>query len=1016
MRPHRLSVTAFGPFAGTVEVDLDTLAGTGVFLLHGETGAGKTTLLDAVGFALYGRVPGERSKARRLRSDFAEAGTRTSVQLEITLAGRRLRITRSPEQSRPKQRGSGVTVEPARMLLEESTPAGWTVRSTRIDEASKEIVEHLGMSAEQFFQVVLLPQNDFARFLRANSEERGGLLERLFGTDRFGRAEAWLAEQRRLSAAAVTRAEADVDVLRARLAQAAGVEPDAGARPAPTSDPAAAAMADLAWPSRLLATAKTAARAGRADVIARQAAADQAQAAAAEVRLAGDRQQRRRAALLRQQTLQAAAPAMDLLVTELAAGHRAAEVATRIAECDAREAELDRACRHADAALRRLPELAGDPMGGLRAVRAALQRWRIRAGRLDGLRTVADAAALDRATAAQAAREAEHLSWTLARCNAALDELPAERAAREAAAGAARAAELRLPVESGRADALRIAHTDALRLLEARSAIGDTDRALLAARRLMLDLRQQAVALRESRVDGMIAELAAALTDDAPCPVCGSLDHPDPSEVRGAAVTRQQEEAAYGAAEESGQQVAALAEQLASQRTTAEALAARLAEAGHPSADPDHLAESLRNQEQLLARLRTAAAGVVAAETSLDDLEQLTARLTAEGVALAEQVRACTDSARAAQLRADGAEQKIAEQLDGAADLPGARGAAARAIELLEGADTALEALERAKAEAARAAAAACRAADSAGFPDVPAARSALREDAWRAQTGTMLERHAAERAAIEGILADRDLDIALEPAADVPAAEAALQASLDALGEAQRRHSVALQRADAVAELCPRILDGLQRLEPLRSRATELRHLADLVNGSGANALRMTLTSFVLAARLEEVAAAASERLLRMTEGRYALLHTDAGRGGARTGLGLLIQDAWTGLDRDTGTLSGGETFLASLALALGLADVVTAEVGGSPVEALFIDEGFGTLDESTLDEVMDVLDGLRQGGRMVGLVSHVAELQQRVPSQVLVTKGRTGSSLAVLGGGTATADEGLLASAAGR
>jgi exonuclease SbcC len=201
------------------------------------------------------------------------------------------------------------------------------------------------------------------------------------------------------------------------------------------------------------------------------------------------------------------------------------------------------------------------------------------------------------------------------------------------------------------------------------------------------------------------------------------------------------------------------------------------------------------------------------------------------------------------------------------------------------------------------------------------------------------------------------------------------------------------------VRDLAPQLLQALHGLQPLCARAAEIREVADLVNGSGANAMRMTLTSFVLAARLEEVAVTASERLLRMTQGRYTLAHTDTGRGGARTGLGLLVRDSWTGQDRDTGTLSGGETFLASLALALGLADVVTAEAGGAPIEALFVDEGFGTLDDETLDEVMDVLDGLREGGRMVGLVSHVAELRQRVPSQVRVEKGRTGSELTVIG-----------------
>ena len=206
--------------------------------------------------------------------------------------------------------------------------------------------------------------------------------------------------------------------------------------------------------------------------------------------------------------------------------------------------------------------------------------------------------------------------------------------------------------------------------------------------------------------------------------------------------------------------------------------------------------------------------------------------------------------------------------------------------------------------------------------------------------------------------------------------------------------------RVQQLERLAPQLQQAQSALAPLEQQARTAKRLADLCGGLGSNALRMTLTSFVLAARLEEVAAAASGRLLRMTQGRYALVHTDgAVKGGARSGLGLLARDTWTGQDRETATLSGGETFLAALALALGLADVVQAESGGTRIEALFVDEGFGTLDEDTLDEVMDVLDGLREGGRLVGLVSHVTELRARIPAQVHVVKTRTGSSLRLLG-----------------
>jgi exonuclease SbcC len=164
-----------------------------------------------------------------------------------------------------------------------------------------------------------------------------------------------------------------------------------------------------------------------------------------------------------------------------------------------------------------------------------------------------------------------------------------------------------------------------------------------------------------------------------------------------------------------------------------------------------------------------------------------------------------------------------------------------------------------------------------------------------------------------------------------------------------------------------------------------------------------MRLSAYVLAARLEQVVEAANERLARMSAGRYALEHTTDkaaadGRRGGTGGLGLRVADAWTGQSRDPVTLSGGESFITSLALALGLADVVTAEsAAGAEIGTLFVDEGFGTLDEDTLDEVMGVLDGLRDGGRAVGIVSHVVELRARIPAQLRVRKGRTGSTACV-------------------
>ncbi|MGW4820180.1 SbcC/MukB-like Walker B domain-containing protein, partial [Streptomyces sp. NPDC004227] len=219
---------------------------------------------------------------------------------------------------------------------------------------------------------------------------------------------------------------------------------------------------------------------------------------------------------------------------------------------------------------------------------------------------------------------------------------------------------------------------------------------------------------------------------------------------------------------------------------------------------------------------------------------------------------------------------------------------------------------------------------------------------------------------------------------------------------EAASARDAADRRCAELDRLSASAATGMRRLAPLREEYDRVARLATLTAGTSAdNERKMRLESYVLAARLEQVAAAATVRLQRMSSGRYTLVHSDDRAGRGRSGLGLHVVDAWTGRERDTATLSGGETFFASLALALGLADVVTDEAGGVRLDTLFIDEGFGSLDDQTLDEVLDVLDSLRERDRSVGIVSHVADLRRRVHAQLEVVKGRSGSAVRLRGAG---------------
>jgi len=908
MRPHRLRVTAFGAFAGTEQVTFDDLEG--LFLLHGETGAGKTTLLDAIAFALYGRVPGERGGARRLRSDHAPARTATEVELEATIGGRRLRITRKPEQARQKKSGNGVTTEPASVRLAERSSSGtWESKSTRIGEVDAEIENLMGMSAAQFFQVVLLPQGEFARFLRADAKDKEALLQKLFGTDRFRKVEDWLADRRRATEKEVAAAEDGVSQLVARIAQAAG-----------GSVPDSAADACLAtWAAELAAAAAAERDAAAAVVAARKAGLE---ATLGAQRLAGqlaDRQRRRQDALSRKADLEAVTPEISRVGAEPAALH------------------------------------------------AAGQEEQARVGRLEALRAVARQAGAEDETAATARARAAALAEASDRVLAEALRRQAARPAAAQARDAAREAAGALPAARERANAARQTASDCAALVAEHAKRTELREAHLTARETSLAAQAEALRVRGARIDGMRAELAASMTDGSPCPVCGSLDHPDPVDATSfPPVGRDVEDAAFKragdaalAADEAGQRVAAadavlsdLAQRLTAAGFTFKAGAAFQAGAAE-TADPAYqstgalaraalAAESdAKRREAEAALLDEAAARLTSLQRELDELDTAVAADGARLTELTAERTAALAEAGAAESRATARRAELVAGLGDAGDLEAAIGAAAGLAESL------------------------------------------------------------TKAAAVADLLADPDLRVELDPPAPVSETTTAAEAAQHAHAAAVDAHGQARLRAGQLAELRPRLEAALDALRPLRERAVQIRRLADLANGtSGANQYKMTLSSFVLAARLEEVAAAASERLLTMTAGRYSLVHSDARKGNAKAGLSLLACDAWTGIDRDTATLSGGETFLASLALALGLADVVTAESAGTPMEALFVDEGFGTLDEDTLDEVMNVLDGLRAGGRIVGIVSHVTELRQRIPAQVFVRKGRAGSRVEIIPG----------------
>ncbi|SDM34349.1 exonuclease SbcC [Nonomuraea maritima] len=1292
MRPHRLSLTAFGSFPGTETVDFDALTEAGIFLVHGPTGAGKTTVLDALCFALYGQVPGQRNSARSLRCDHAAPGVGPSVTLEVTIRGRLLRIQRSPSWQRPKLRGTGFTEEKAKVIVSEWRDSAWRGLTTRHDEAGDLVGGLLGMNAAQFCQVAMLPQGDFAKFLRADGDERAKLLERLFSVKVFTQAESWLAEHRKLAWRAAQELRQQVDLAVSRVEEAAGPtlttpsalltaaaaggptdgataafktgaapEPEIASGPGVTPEPAVTSRAGavsegggvggvtadgdpLGWAGALLAAARAVVvrsegehESGAQAVRAARSRFDRAAALA-------ERQRRYADALAVRRGLDERADERADLQAVLDDAARADRVLPLVTVARQRaEAATKADVLAADAVARARPFLTPLPVdepshstGGepastpQRSETHPIERtaWPLSGSASEvsfgaagwagaGEEVVARLAVLERGRQDEIARLSELLAEEarlsvlrrdLARVEAELAELvtadedvaarlavlpelveEAERRLAEARADAARvpavaavrdaaahlidvdrelstlegelstlaeraaevaAAEADLPgriaeaaaaLSDVRAEAAAVpaaaAHLDAARaVLDAahrRAALAAELDSAVAAHLVCVDeaqaLRERWLDLRQARIDGMAAELARELSEGAPCAVCGSEHHPHPAAPAPSAPSADDEREAEAAYE------AALAGREVAERTLA-SLESRLVAAAEAAAglDVDAAEAQVRQSEQELARLQAVADREPALAAELERIEaerervRERAREIAEALAghrahragsrserarlqagLAQQTAALgllngtpTDAARppsgghlpgqktvrgaigtdrdafgadggafdAAVTPPDGsavlevAERELRrlrqsaaresalagevaklhrervereehgrrvvarlaacrtrqEELSGDAARLGARLDAARGhddtltarlsrlgdeAELLREAREAAQTARTARDELDKATLAAEEAAVEAGFADVREAEAAYRTPSERDGRTELLRRLDDQYAAAEGVLSDPELvAAAAEPTPDLPA----LEAERDALEEAFTRLTSARDRAVAVArrleELHAELAGHIESWRPAAERHRLAERMAALASGtSGDNQWSMSLSSYVLGERLRQVVDAANERLDHMSGGRYLLRHdlrkSAGSRGRAGGGLGLRVADGWTGVDRDPATLSGGESFITSLALALGLADVVTAEAGGAELGTLFVDEGFGTLDEDTLDGVLDILDGLRDGGRAVGIVSHVAELRARIPAQLKVTKTRTGSTLSAIG-----------------
>ncbi len=1015
MKLHRLELQGFGPFLERQRVDFDAFDDEGIFLISGRTGAGKSSILDGVAFALYGSVPRYESGEKRIRSDHSAPDDPTEVSLEFTTADRRFIVTRSPDYDKPKKRGEGLTPVAHAARLDELVDGEWVTLAAKPREVGHLLGDILGLTQQQFLQVILLAQNRFAQFLLAKNDERQALLRTLFGSRVYGDYEAALERRRKQSELDLARdgdgvqlllSEADLLIAEHRL----GPEPedsdaaDDAAVGGDVLDIAAVApitpvapMADADPAARIAVFERAVERADyRVDTLERdRSTADDAHVAAGIAHAA-------RVALREKQSDRAAS--REALAAREAADEGIAEDRARLARAERAEA-LRAPIDAADRATR------ADQLAVL-AVQEAAERWR-EAGeddeadagalreRIDALSgelsVLAEAVSVERELGEiqiqlSAERENEHSLITrradVAQRQAALPErytaIDAELApltdaavAAESARAASAAAVERLAAGQDAAQKAELARTADAHHLECSEAL---ERAVSAV-----------TALLRRRLAGYAGELAAELVDGEPCAVCGSREHPEPALHGEAPVT----EDTIADAEQ--------AREVAAERERAAASAAATARSAHAEAAGRSGGDSVTVLQAAADAAQATVTEADAAEARRIALVTQREQVAAEDATLVLELSELT--ARLADVRQSCA--VLDERVTSAsATVARARGEAASVAERVERA-SALRHLAHDLADAIDESARRRTVADdtqherdmrvaTSDFLDPAEVSAALLDAGTRAEIADRVREHEIALHSARERLRDLELELAGTPDDPIDVDESAA-----ALNQARERVRTATEEATRAREASSRLRTLATRAARAHAASAERAAEHEVIAGlaaavSGRNLSRMDLETFVLAAELEEIVAAANLRLSEMSSGRYLLHHTDAvAARGAASGLGIEIIDAFTGRSRPAQSLSGGESFLASLALALGLAEVVTARAGGVPLDTLFIDEGFGSLDDDTLELAMRTLDELRQGGRTVGLISHVAAMKDQLPAQLIVEATPQGPSI---------------------
>ena len=908
MRPQKLIMSAFGPYAGRVELDLGVLGKSGLYLITGDTGAGKTTIFDAITYALFGEASGENRDATMFRSKYAQAETPTEVELYFTYADKEYYVKRNPEYERPKSRGEGTTTEKANAELH--LPNGRVV--TKLKEVNSAIVEILGIDRTQFTQIAMIAQGDFLKLLLATTDERKKIFQKLFATQNYHA----LQEKLKLESG---RLGSEYDALKNSIAQYInGIACDeddvlsirvqkAKANELPVSEIVELIDELIAADSHI-----------EADFDARIKAADDSLEAITRL-------------LTKAQTLESAKTSLAQAQKELCEAESIRQsLGVRLNEAEAHKGEID-------AFVKKIAKLDAE-LSGYDELAAAQKQLADASVLIENNQKSLESKTEQEKAICDKISELEGELSLLA--NVGSDKAKCEAEIKELSAKKSELDRLSKELEEIRtlSEQLSVAQSE----YERKSSLATAKRA-------------QYEAMHRAYLDEQAGILAKLLSSGQPCPVCGSVSHPRPAKASVEAPTKQQLELAKKAVDDAQSD-----ESVASQRA-------------------GHIKGALSEKEAAAASLRAELVG----GSELEEVQK----------EVLSQLASCTDKLSKMEkdeMRKADIENRLPigrEKLAACQkEISALRESIAKGTAMTESltkriADLSHKLSFESRSEAQRARA------------QWQAQKQKLEAELTNAKDA--FDNNARTIAAIKSAIEENQK--LLTGTAPIDAAR-----ELEKHKELKRTREELLSlqksihsRRSANAVISENITQKLDQISEVEEKWTWLKALSNTANGNISGKEKVMLETYVQMTYFDRIINRANTRFLVMSGGQYELKRRiESANNRSQSGLDLDVIDHYNGTIRSVKTLSGGESFKASLSLALGLSDEIQSSAGGIRLDTMFVDEGFGSLDEESLAQAIRALSSLADGNRLVGIISHVSELKERIDKQIVVKKQQIGGS----------------------